>query len=260
MGEATRYPPGTFCWVDLGTPDVGGARAFYGDLLGWEFAEVPGGDDPYVLCRVRGLDVAGIHRHGEPDAPPPHWDSYVCVEDVDDAARRARDLGAEVALEPFEVPGTARMAALRDPTGAAVTLWEPVGFPGARLVNELGTWTWNDLSTGDPETAGRFYGELFGWRVQQVAPTYWSISMGDLLVGGMHAIEGGGQPPAWFPYFVVAEADPAASRVEELGGTVVVPPRDVPAGRFTVILDPGGAVCALFEMGPQGAFRGVDQL
>ena len=34
MGEVDRYPNGTFCWIDLGTPQVGLAKAFYGALFG----------------------------------------------------------------------------------------------------------------------------------------------------------------------------------------------------------------------------------
>ena len=37
MGARTEYAPGTFCWTDLGTTDVDGAKAFYGDLFGWTF-------------------------------------------------------------------------------------------------------------------------------------------------------------------------------------------------------------------------------
>ena len=48
------YENGTFCWVDLMTTDVGGAKGFYGELLGWSFDDVPtpiksaGVDDTYV--------------------------------------------------------------------------------------------------------------------------------------------------------------------------------------------------------------------
>jgi predicted enzyme related to lactoylglutathione lyase len=45
MGKRESYEPGTFCWVDLTTTDAEGAKAFYGDLFGWEFRddEIPDG-------------------------------------------------------------------------------------------------------------------------------------------------------------------------------------------------------------------------
>jgi len=256
MGEVRRYPHGTFCWVDLGTADEAGARVFYGAILGWSFEDVDG----YTLCRMDGKEVAGIHLHDEPDAPPALWSSSLAVDDLDGTLARARDGGAAVRMEPFEQPGTARMAVIHDPAGAEVTLWQATGFPGARLVNERGAWSWNDLSTRDPAAAEGFYRDLFGWSFQRVAPGYWSISMGELLIGGMRGMEEDppGTPANWMPYFVVAQAEEAARRVSELGGAVIVPPRDVPAGRFLVAGDPVGAICAFLEMGPDGPARGVD--
>ncbi len=261
MGEVERYPHGTFCWVDLGAMDPGVAREFYGGLLGWEFADVAGSGGEYTLARVDGKDVAGIHSHG-PEAVAAHWDSYISVDDVDAATEKARALGADVRLEPFEIAGTARIAALTDPGGAQVAFWQPLGFAGARLVNEPGTWTWNDLSARDPRAAERFYGELFRWSFEWPAPVYASISMGELLIGGMRTMEDDPPeaPSAWLPYFVTEDIERAAERVQAFGGAVLVAPREVPAGRFLVMRDPSGAVSALFEMGPDGPFRGVDQL
>ena len=39
MGKRESYESGTFCWVDLATTDAEGAKAFYGDLFGWEFRD-----------------------------------------------------------------------------------------------------------------------------------------------------------------------------------------------------------------------------
>jgi predicted enzyme related to lactoylglutathione lyase len=129
------------------------------------------------------------------------------------------------------------------------------------MVNELGTWTWSDLLARDPDAASRFYSELFGWETQRVVDIYASFVMGDLLIGGMRTIQPEEPtPPSWMPYFVVANADLAASRVAELGGRVLVPPTAVPAGRFLLVVDPQGAVLGLVEMGPEGPARGVDGL
>jgi len=46
MGERTSHAPGTFSWVDLGTTDADGAKAFYGSLLGWQFEDMPVPDAP----------------------------------------------------------------------------------------------------------------------------------------------------------------------------------------------------------------------
>jgi uncharacterized protein len=90
MGEVERYPDGTFCWVDLGTDDAPGAKAFYGGLFGWEFDDLPTGDKgTYTICRLGGKAVAGLYDRAEEAS----WGSYIKAEDVDGVARRARELG-----------------------------------------------------------------------------------------------------------------------------------------------------------------------
>ena len=163
MGRVERYPDGTFCWVDLGTSDAPGAKAFYGGLFGWEFDDLPTGEKgTYSTCRLDGQAVAGLYDLAE----TPGWGSYISVDDVDRAAGRARELGAEVLVEPFDTPGGGRVAAVRDPAGAVVSLSQPGERFGAELVNADGAWTWNELVSNDLAAGARFYGELFGWSSQ----------------------------------------------------------------------------------------------
>jgi predicted enzyme related to lactoylglutathione lyase len=48
-------------------------------------------------------------------------------------------------------------------------------------------------------------------------------------------------PPHWLVYFTVEDCDASASKAQQLGGQVVVPPMDVEPGRFSVLRDPQGA-------------------
>jgi uncharacterized protein len=259
LGRVTSYPNGTFCWVELGTQDLDAAKRFYESLLGWRAEQVETPDPGvYLVARIDEQDVAGLHDHSEGGAHD--WDSYIAVDDLDATLAAVDKLGGAVEYGPYAIPGSARMATITDGGGARVCLWQPQGFAGAGLVNETGTWTWSDLSTRAPDDAEAFYRDLFGWSFQEVAPGYRSISMGDLLIGGMRAVGEGeaGAAPSWVPYFVVQDAEGAAARVPDLGGSVVVPPTDVPAGRFLVITDPLGSPLGLVEMGPQGPARGVD--
>jgi predicted enzyme related to lactoylglutathione lyase len=187
MGEVASYPVGTFSWVDLGTTDVEGAKAFYGELFGWQTEDMRSSQGSYTMCRLHGRDVAGIHEHAPDDGVG--WGSSISVDDVDRVSARARELGATVLAEPFDVQGAGRTAVLQDPSGAVVSLWQPRGHAGAGLVNEVGTWTWNELVTPDLAAARAFYAELFGWGAQDIPGEFprASFSLGDLLVGGGHA-------------------------------------------------------------------------
>jgi predicted enzyme related to lactoylglutathione lyase len=257
MGKVENYPEGTFCWIDLGTRDADGAKGFYGGLLGWEFDDLPTGEKgTYSICRLGGKAVAGLYDQAEED----HWGSYVRVADVDRAAARARELGAEVLVEPFGTPGGGRVATIRDPGGAVVSLSQPGDSFGAEVVNQDGAWTWNELVAPDLAAAVGFYRELLGWTAADIPGTVarTSFTLGDLLVGGGHAPIGPEDPtPRWTVTFWVADTDRCAERAGELGGGVLLPPMDIPVGRFAILTDPGGAAFTVAAV-PGGPVRGVD--
>ena len=143
-----------------------------------------------------------------------------------------------------------RMAVLQDPQGAVSAVWQAGRQTGAELVNDPGSLTMNQLNVADVDGAKSFYSDLFGWRFEVASedPPYWSIYNGDVLNGGLMPLPpGAGAPPHWLAYFTTADLDGAAARIQDLGGTILVPQTEVPAGRFVVASDPQGAVFALFE-------------
>jgi predicted enzyme related to lactoylglutathione lyase len=156
MGERTRYDPGTFCWVGLATSDVAAAKAFYRSLFGWDVEDLEAGAaGAYATLRRGGSEVAILYRQ-QPEAraagAPPHWTSYISVADADATAARAEELGgAAVFRAPFDVLDAGRVAAIRHPTGAIVSLWQPRSRIGATLVNNTGALCWNELATTDVE-------------------------------------------------------------------------------------------------------------
>ena len=118
------------------------------------------------------------------------------------------------------------------------------------------TFVWNELVTRDSAKAGAFFAELVGWTAETVdMPTgaYTLFKKDGAPVAGMldmrqHDIPDA-VPPHWMAYIRVPDVDASAARVAELGGTIVVPPMDIPTvGRFCVIADPTGAHVSLITM------------
>jgi uncharacterized protein len=262
MGERTSYESGTFSWVDLATTDQDGAKAFYAGLFGWEYDDQPIGDGAtYTLCRLDGRDVAAITTQSDQErgqGVPPHWNSYITVHDLDARAPRVAELNGNLIIPPFDVLDAGRMALAADPTGAVFAMWKPKNHIGATFVNVPGALTWNELGTKDVETAKQFYADLFGWSYEDLdtngAGTYSTIRTGDRSNGGIRPQTPQEEriPPNWLVYFAAVSVEESAATANELGGNVLVPTMRVPAGAFTVVADPQGAVFALFEGGFDG--------
>ena len=257
MGKRTSYPPGTFCWVDLSTTNPAAAKAFYGDLFGWQAVDMPVGDDQtYTMLRLDGDDVAGLSAL-PPDQReqgiPPYWFNHVSVEDAAAIAARSRDLGGTVVVDAFDVLDAGRMAIIRDPVGAVFGAWQPANHIGASVVNDPGSFAWNELDAHDPAPAIPFYRDLFGWEIdpqeEDGKVRYYSITNGGRANGGMMPLPEsvGPVPPHWLPYFTVASTDDAVVKIGELGGQVLAGPMDVGSGRIAVAQDPQGAAFAVFQ-------------
>jgi len=156
MVDKTKHEPGTFCWVELATSDGAAAKTFYTSLFGWTADDAPGGGGVYTTLRKNGKDAAALYELGpQQKGVPPHWNSYVCVENADAAAAHAKELGGTVMMEPFDVMEHGRMAVVADPAGATFSVWQPRHNIGAQVVNEPGAFCWNELYTTDPRRAGK---------------------------------------------------------------------------------------------------------
>ena len=114
-----------------------------------------------------------------------------------------------------------------------------------------GAFSWNELATTDPESAARFYGELFGWTTATTPMPdgdYRVVKVGETSVAGIMALPPGASPmpPAWGSFVTVADVDATLVRCAFLGGKTLVPPMDVPGvGRMAVLQDPQGAVLSV---------------
>lgn len=257
MSERTSYEPGTPCWVDLGSPDLDASVDFYAALFGWEVpasenVEQTGG---YRRATKNGVDVVGMMPLMQ-EGQPPAWSSYVSVADADATAAAVKEAGGNVIAEPMDVMELGRMVVFTDSAGAVFGVWQPGTFFGAGIVNEPGALSWNELNTRDLEGAKSFYGAVFGWSFEDndmgEAGTYTTIKLGEDMVGGILNMAERGVPeqipPHWQVYFAVEDTDAAVAQATERGASVMVPPMEVPAGRFAILTDPHGASFAVIAL------------
>jgi predicted enzyme related to lactoylglutathione lyase len=118
-----------------------------------------------------------------------------------------------------------------------------------------GRFVWYELATTDIEAAKAFYVSVVGWGTGDASvpgSVYSVFAAGDTPVAGLIELPAEakrtGAPPQWIGYVGVDDVDIAAGRVKQLGGTVHVPPTDIPnISRFSVIADPQMATLVLFK-------------
>jgi predicted enzyme related to lactoylglutathione lyase len=287
MPERDGYIAGVPCWVDTSQPDPEAAVDFYRGLFGWEFEDVmpPESEGKYFIARLHTGDVAAVGSIPEAAPPMATWNTYVWVDSADDTAKKVRDAGGTVLMEPFDVMDAGRMAVFMDPEGAAFFVWQAKELKGAQVVNEPGSLNFNGLATRDIEGAKSFYGAVFGWTTLPVGggAEMWTLpGYGDYLERDNPDLrkivaEAGGPPgfedvvasinlipddqpdtPAhWSVTFAVDDADGTAAKAAELGGNVVIPPFDAPWVRMTILNDPQGATFIASKFVPENKDLGT---
>ncbi len=259
--------PGEFARAELATTEARGAKAFYGALLGLETQAEPAAYgmayDHLELAGGRGC-VGGLYElatDARKQGIPPHWTGAVTVSDLDAAVACAAELGGGVIQPPFAAFDEGRLALIRDPTGAALQLFEPAA--GARAPGDpinSGMFSWHELATGDLDRAAAFLAALFGWRrvdeargegPESAGLRYAVMMRGEEAVCGLMALSErwrGRIPAHWVTYFTVEDAAKSAAFAVAQGARVLMPAADVRGvGAFAVLNDPQGAAFGLFS-------------
>ncbi len=121
----------------------------------------------------------------------------------------------------------------------------------------IGSIGWCDLTVPRADGVRDFYREVVGWTATEVdmggyadycmnQPANGATTTGVCWARGVND----GLPPVWLVYFVVASLEKSLAEVRKLGGAVLRDPIPSGAGRYAVVRDPAGAVCALYESEP----------
>jgi uncharacterized protein len=124
-----------------------------------------------------------------------------------------------------------------------------------RTAYEPGTPSWVDLSTPDPAAAKRFYGDLFGWDVEDAGPPeetggYAMFRLGGKLIAGVGPLMDENQPAVWSTYVSTDDADAVVARAQKAGGQALVEPMDVmDAGRMAFVMHPAGGAVGIWQPG-----------
>lgn len=118
-----------FIWHEVYGPSSSASVDFYTKALGFGVEEMPMGEmGTYKMLTRDGVAIAGAL--GTTEMPgmeniPPHWATYLRVENLDESLVTVQEHGASVHVPPMTVPNVGRMSLIADPQGAHLWLFEP---------------------------------------------------------------------------------------------------------------------------------------
>ncbi len=246
--------PGEPIWIELFTPDVEGAKAFYAGLFGWTARDAGPEYGGYVRFDRDGVQVAGCMRNDGQGVNA--WNVYLESNDAADTVAMAKANGGQVLLDAMPVGDLGHMAMVTDPAGAAVGVWQPLSMPGFEVWGEVGAPAWFEVLSSDYDAVIPFYENAFGWATHTMSDSdgfrYTTLGVDegaragimdarDLLAGG---------PSRWQFYLQVPDTDAAVATAVELGGSQVTAPEDSPYGRIAAIADPSGITFLVMAPNP----------
>jgi predicted enzyme related to lactoylglutathione lyase len=105
-----------------------------------------------------------------------------------------------------------------------------------------------ELHTRDLTGVRVFLWQLLGWRSREVGTggsNYLTLPVSDGMGGGI--VECGRQPASWLPYVRVDDVQAATERARQLGASVLLAPREGPAGWRSVVTTPASGDLALWQ-------------
>jgi uncharacterized protein len=248
---------GTIDWVDLTIPDADAACGFYASAFGWRFERSDSPMGVYHVAKVGGHQAAGIMAGAPGGEAPPAWTVFVRVASMEETVAAIGNSGGTVVVQPFPIPGDARVAVVSDPVGAmfAVIAGGPLPDPGEPPLRreEHGAVGWCELLSRDPHAAVSFYDAVFGWQAHlDTATGYTVLRLGDIDVAGMLPMpaEVPAQAPShWLVYFNTSDLDATVEAVVKAGGSVGKPATTVGEIRFAVLADPAHAMFGVLALG-----------
>ncbi|MEU6231519.1 VOC family protein [Kitasatospora sp. NPDC047058] len=251
-------PEGTPCWADAMFRDVEGAKAFYGDVLGWTFGEASSEFGNYTQAYSDGKAVAAVvpSMPGQDEEERSSWWLYLASPDAAATADRIRANGGEVVMGPTKVGDFGTMVLARDPGGVAFGVWQADAHEGFEKQGATGAYTWAEVLTREPGKADAFFPAVFPYSTQKMETD--EVDYKIFRAGGQPVLGRMGMGPEDLPpeapsylsvYFAVDDCDATVAKVAERGGKLYFGPMDSPFGRFAAVGDPQGAAFGVIDLG-----------
>ncbi|MGY3319521.1 VOC family protein [Arthrobacter sp. TE12232] len=265
MTMRTGFAEGELCWTDLQTSDVEAAKAFYAEVFGWRYVNLPTPDGRSYAKAFLGDDLVSViapQTPGQESAGQPGcWNVYFATDDAQDLAAELAHSSGHLEFGPEAVGDTGVMVFFAPPGGGTTGAWQAGSHFGAARSQETGALAWAELLTPEPQAAVGLFQQLFGHEVteypQDDGGTYTTLMVDGTEVAGIARVPGDAQDtlqPGWQVYFGVSDVAEAVKAAVAAGGVVLVAPDEgepedaEESGTIATLRDPQGGVFSVLEV------------
>ncbi len=234
-------------WVDLVTPDLSKAEAFYTELFGWSYDE----------SEIKGIKTALIKKDGQvigsmievKKAKSSVWmpAAPVSADQLKEKSKTLLDKGAKLAIGTMSQNSRGSQVVFEGAQGEEFSLIADNSYydKSARS-NNAGTFMGSELWASKPQDARNFYQYAFGVEVSQQdyeGKPYWFFELAGERIAGMIQNPITNQGSQWVSYIYADNPAAVAQQVTAKGGYVIAAPQaELRDGNVAVVQDPQGAI------------------
>ena len=225
--------------TEIRVRDMGSAVAFYKAVFDWKIYKAA---EDSALVDTGALPIVSFLQTSSPRFPIGVV-NFLRVEDCEQEAVRAVELGGRITLMKSEVPGKGAFVGFVDPWGAEFYFWQPYTDPRATPQGSgKNPISFIEITTPNMPAAFSFYSTLMGWSFWNVVfRDEFSMAEGCGLKRGVGLYGAAGSIGSATTYVEVENLEETVAKIEAAGGTIRVPPAEFPGeGRFIVFEDTGG--------------------
>jgi|GEM_PF-462147 len=246
---------GSIVHIELASDEPGETRAFFEDVFGWSFEEMP--EMEYLSFSPPNPPGGGI-MPGEAEGPftPPPTLLYVNVEDLAETEEAIQEAGGEILVGSMAVPEMGVFTIFREPGGVVEAAWEDTyegeppegGWPQFTDEPEAGSITHVELYSEDPEATRAFHEAVFNWTFEAMEESDYLLFEGPTppFGGIMEATDE--MPVGTLLYLLAEDAEGTIEAIDDAGGSVLREPFPIEGwGTMALFEAPGGTALAVWE-------------
>lgn len=236
---------------ELSAQDPRAAGGWYNKLFGWPVTVNEQWD--YVTVTTQHMFGGGFNPVS-PEMPAGTSIVYIATDDFDATVRHIQGAGGVIVMARQDMPGVGAIGTFKDPTGNIVGLIQPdmsamENAPPPAQQSHPHPIVHFELSAHDPQAAGEWYNELFGWPMSHFPEyNYVGFTTQEKFGGGFADVKNGMPAGTTVIYVETDDITATVEQVEAAGAGILMRGDPIPGvGIIGMFRDPSGNTVGLLQ-------------